>query len=188
MNFKAKREERRRRAMREVLAAACRLRDRLMEMSGQSVWGWGPAGENVWSERRLREEVRRLWELRRRMLEEAPAGVFGEGCPSQMLTIDTDAHSKRVERRSYDPILGHHTGDSPEIAEVASDDGRTEFECNCGNLRVVSPDVRPLTHERGMPVHRRQRVSEHSPTCQVFHGPRHALVDQFSSAVISRLP
>ena len=65
--------------MREVLAAACRLRDRLMESSGQSVWGWGLPGENGWSERRLREEMHHLGELRERMLDDAPAGVFGEG-------------------------------------------------------------------------------------------------------------
>ncbi len=79
MNSEAKRDERRRRAMREVLAAACRLRDRLMELSGQSPRGWGPPGEDIWSERRLREEVRHLWDVRRRMLDDAPAGVFGEG-------------------------------------------------------------------------------------------------------------
>ncbi len=39
----------------------------------------GERRENVWSERRLREGVRHLWELRRRMLDDAPAGVFSEG-------------------------------------------------------------------------------------------------------------
>ena len=55
MNTNAKRDERRRRAMREVLEAVCRLRDRLMELSSQT-----PSGEptgNVWSWMRLRDEV-----------------------------------------------------------------------------------------------------------------------------------
>ena len=55
----------------------CRLRDRLRELSAQT-----PSGEptgNVWSWMRLRDEVHHLWEVRRRMLDDAPAGVFGEG-------------------------------------------------------------------------------------------------------------
>ena len=90
MNFEAKRDERRWRAMREVLAAVCRLRDRLMELSAKAVWGWGLPTENVWSERRLREAIHHLWEVRRRMLDDAPAGgrggdsvLTGVGCTNE---------------------------------------------------------------------------------------------------------
>ena len=48
-----------------------------MELSAQT-----PSGEptgNVWSWMRLRDEVHHLRDVRRRMLDDAPAGVFGEG-------------------------------------------------------------------------------------------------------------
>jgi hypothetical protein len=76
MDYNAKCEERRRRSMREVLEAVCRLRDRLMEMSSQTPSG-GPAA-NGWSWQRLRDEVRHTWDLRRRLLDDAPEGVFTE--------------------------------------------------------------------------------------------------------------
>lgn len=76
MDYNAKAEERRRRAMREAMEAVCRLRDRLMELASQTPSGV-PTG-NGWAWMRLRDEVHRLRGLRRRLLDDAPEGVFGE--------------------------------------------------------------------------------------------------------------
>ena len=67
MNYSAKREERRRRAMRAVMLAVGALRDRMFELYWETPSG-GPAGDawSGWPLRREYDRLRALWRGRTR--------------------------------------------------------------------------------------------------------------------------